>query len=95
MDFKVALLQLLPGKTQEENLRKGIEACIMAKEKEADVALFPEMWNNGYALSSDTKALEKMASVKTVISFRVSGNWPLNWRWRSASLSLKRTIRSR
>ena len=73
MDFKVALLQLLPGKTQEENLRKGIEACILAKEKEADVALFPEMWNNGYALSSDTKALEKMAVSKDsnfVQSFR-------------------------
>ena len=64
MDLKVALLQLIPGKTQEENLRKGIEACVRAKEEGADVALFPEMWNNGYSLSEDTEKLSEMAISK-------------------------------
>lgn len=49
--FKVALLQLLPEKTQEENLTKGLEACRKAKTMGADLALFPEMWNTGYVLS--------------------------------------------
>ena len=73
MDLKVALLQLVPGKTQEENLRKGMDACIIAKEKGADVALFPEMWNNGYAIPQDKTKLEKMAVSKDsnfVQSFR-------------------------
>ena len=73
MDLKVALLQLVPGKTQEENLKKGIEACILAKEKDADVALFPEMWNNGYQLPQDAGKLEKTAISKDsdfVQSFR-------------------------
>ena len=73
MDLKVALLQLVPGKTQEENLRKGMDACIIAKEKGADVALFPEMWNNGYVIPQETAKLEKMAVSKDsnfVQSFR-------------------------
>ena len=31
-NFKIALLQLLPEKTREENLKKGIIACIEAKK---------------------------------------------------------------
>ena len=27
MDVNIAFLQLLPGKTQEENLEKGLQAC--------------------------------------------------------------------
>ena len=46
--LKIALLQLAPGKTLEENLEKGMEYCRKAKEKGADIALFPEMWSNGY-----------------------------------------------
>ncbi|MBN1624192.1 MAG: carbon-nitrogen hydrolase family protein, partial [Clostridia bacterium] len=30
------------------NLQKGIEYCKKAKEQGADIALFPEMWSNGY-----------------------------------------------
>jgi predicted amidohydrolase len=33
----------------ELNLEKGIEACHKAKTRRADLALFPEMWNIGYA----------------------------------------------
>lgn len=33
MELKIALLQILPGKTLEENLSVGKKACIEAKEK--------------------------------------------------------------
>lgn len=46
--LKIALLQLAPCGTLEENLEKGIRYCQMAKEMGADIALFPEMWSNGY-----------------------------------------------
>ncbi|MGI6177569.1 MAG: carbon-nitrogen hydrolase family protein [Eubacterium sp.] len=46
--LKIALLQIKPCKTIEENLRKGMEACRAAKQKGADIALFPEMWSIGY-----------------------------------------------
>lgn len=48
--LKIALLQIAPGKTLEENLEKGIECCKKAKEMGADIALFPEMWSNGYRI---------------------------------------------
>ncbi len=46
--LKIALLQIAPCKTLEENLEKGIVCCRKAKERCADIALFPEMWSNGY-----------------------------------------------
>jgi predicted amidohydrolase len=46
--FTVALLQLIPLKSQKENLEKGLEYCKLAKEAGSDLALFPEMWNMGY-----------------------------------------------
>ena len=48
--FRVALLQLLSERTQDANMKKGIEYCKKAKALGADLALFPEMWNVGYAL---------------------------------------------
>lgn len=48
--LKIALLQISPGDTLEENLKKGIAACKKAKELGADIALFPEMWSNGYRI---------------------------------------------
>ena len=51
MKFTVALLQILPKDIdQEYNRIKGIEWCRKAKEEGADLVLFPEMWNIGYAL---------------------------------------------
>lgn len=47
-NLKIALLQIAPCKTLEENLEKGITYCRKAKERGADIALFPEMWSNGY-----------------------------------------------
>ncbi len=46
--LKIALLQISPCKTLKENLEKGMEYCKKAKESDADIVLFPEMWSNGY-----------------------------------------------
>lgn len=48
--LKIALLQIAPCQTLQENLEKGIRYCREAKEKGADIALFPEMWSNGYRI---------------------------------------------
>ena len=64
MELKIALLQLLPGKTLGENLSIGKKACFEAKEKGADVALFPEMWSDGYYLPQDEEELKKLAIEK-------------------------------
>lgn len=59
--LKIALLQLLPCKTSQENLEKGIQACKKAKEMGADIALFPEMWNVGYSIPDDIDLLKSTA----------------------------------
>ena len=51
-EFRVALLQLLPTATAEGNLEKGKEACRRAAQAGADLALFPEMWSNGYRVEN-------------------------------------------
>lgn len=48
--LKIALLQIAPGLTLEENLQKGLSACRQAHQMGADIALFPEMWSNGYRI---------------------------------------------
>lgn len=60
-DLRIALLQLLPGKVPDEQLDKGIEGCRKAKDMRADIALFPEMWNNGYVIPQDETELESLA----------------------------------
>jgi len=59
MNFNVALLQLLSEDSQEKNLQKGLDYCRKAKQSGADIALFPEMWNNGYTLTTDKIETEK------------------------------------
>lgn len=44
----IALLQISPCSSLKENLTKGINACLAAKLGGADIALFPEMYSNGY-----------------------------------------------
>ncbi len=46
--LRIALLQILPQGGLEKNRQKGVCACIEAKKASADIALFPEMWSNGY-----------------------------------------------
>jgi len=49
---RVALLQMTAsGWDQEANLRKGEQFCRQAKARDADIALFPEMWNVGYTFA--------------------------------------------
>lgn len=61
MKIKIAFIQLLPGKTTEENLEIGIKACKEAKEKGADVALFPEMWSDSYFIPQDADELQALS----------------------------------
>lgn len=48
--FKVALLQLSRANNEQNAISKGIEYCKKAKEMGADIAVFPETWNNGYEM---------------------------------------------
>ncbi|MCI8554477.1 MAG: carbon-nitrogen hydrolase family protein, partial [Clostridiales bacterium] len=48
--LKIALLQIAPCGSLERNLEKGIAYCQKAKKQGADIALFPEMWSNGYQI---------------------------------------------
>ena len=53
--LKIALLQILPCGTLQENLLKGIQFCKEARQHGADIALFPEMWSIGYNISGLVK----------------------------------------
>lgn len=61
MNLKVALLQIAPMFSLDDNCRKGVEYCRKAKEMGADIALFPEMWSNGYSIPQDIEFLKKEA----------------------------------
>ena len=59
--FRVALCQLLPGKSLSENLEIGMNACKKAKEMDADLALFPEMWSCDYEIPQEKDRLKELA----------------------------------
>lgn len=59
--LKIALLQIMPGATVEENLDIGVAACRSAAQMGADIALFPEMWSCGYEIPEDTASLNGLA----------------------------------
>lgn len=61
MNLEIAFLQLLPGKSLEEQLEIGTKACIEARNRGADIALFPEMWSDGYYLPQDEMELNQLA----------------------------------
>lgn len=61
MKFQVALLQLAPTGSQEQNREKGIAACRQAAAMGADLALFPEMWNIGYDIDKTREAFRAAA----------------------------------
>lgn len=60
-NLKIALLQVLPKSTLEENLSKGLEYCRKAKVQGADIALFPEMWSTGYDMQRSINELKSSA----------------------------------
>lgn len=49
-ELKIAALQIAPTGSLEGNLQKGLAACRNAKAMGASIALFPEMWSNGYRI---------------------------------------------
>jgi predicted amidohydrolase len=52
--MRIALVQRqAAGADPGENLRRGIEACAEAAQMGADLILFPELWQIGYAGCSD------------------------------------------
>lgn len=59
--LRIALLQLLQDGDTERNLAKGMAACRTAKQRGADIALFPEMWSNGYRIPEDLGELRDLA----------------------------------
>ena len=61
MKVRIALLQLMPEKDLQGQLRKGINACRKARKMGADIALFPEMWSDGYDLPQDAEELDALA----------------------------------
>ena len=61
MRLKIALLQLLPNGTLEGQLSKGMDACKKARDMGGDIALFPEMWSDGYALPQDRQELDELS----------------------------------
>lgn len=48
--LQIALLQIAPTGSLQGNLEKGLAYCRKAGAMGADIALFPEMWSNGYAI---------------------------------------------
>ena len=67
--LKIALLQIEPGETLDENLQKGIQCCKMAKQMGADIALFPEMWSNGYRIYGRPEEEWKSEAISSDSSF--------------------------
>ncbi len=61
MTLKIALLQLLPGKTLEEQLQLGDRSLRKGKSSGADIALFPKMWSCGFSIPRDKEKLETLA----------------------------------
>ena len=61
MNIKIAFSQILPGKTTDENLLIGKNACIEAGKNGADIVLFPEMWSDGYNLPQNEDELKQLA----------------------------------
>ncbi len=61
MNLKIALLQLLPGDSLEKQFQIGKAACETAKAMDADIALFPEMWSDGYAIPQDETVIKDLS----------------------------------
>lgn len=61
MILRVALLQIMPENGLERQYEIGKAACIEAKKMGADIALFPEMWSDGYEIPQDADELNNLA----------------------------------
>ena len=71
--LNVALLQLRsPGADPERATREGEKACREAAQLGADLALFPEMWQIGYAGLDD---LETTRGSDEALATEVDGSF--------------------
>ena len=83
--LRIAFLQIAPAGSLDGNLRKGIEMCRKAKYLSADIALFPEMWSNGYdiserpsdewtedAISSDSTFIKSFSSLSAELGMAIA-----------------------
>ena len=70
--LKVALLQIAPTGSLEDNLNKGLKACKEAKNMGADIALFPEMWSNGYNIYNRPKEEWRQDAISSESEFVMS-----------------------
>jgi len=70
--FRVGLLQMRAGPDLALNVRRGEEWCRRAAAAGADVALFPEMWSNGYEIfgTDDWTGAAVRATDPYVLHFR-------------------------
>ena len=59
--INIALLQIMPTGSIEQNMEKGVRCCKEASVRGVDIALFPEMWSSGYAIPHDTEKLDALA----------------------------------
>ncbi len=82
--LKIALLQIAPGDTLEENLEKGLCSCREAKRRGADIALFPEMWSNGYRIYGRPGEQRRPSPPEAALS-APSRSLPGSWKWPSPS----------
>lgn len=66
----------------EKNLEKGLAACERARALGADIALFPEMWSNGYGI------YDRPAAEWTAGAVPGDGPFPEAFRKKAAELDL-------
>lgn len=59
--LRVAVLQIMAEKNAEENRLNGEKACREAKEKGAELAIFPEMFSCGYNIPENLDELRELA----------------------------------
>ena len=83
-NLKIALLQLNSGSDLKGNLEKGLKACCKAQKMGADLALFPEMWSNGYGMEKSRDDLMAEAIEEKSDLFWLLADWQKIWIWPSA-----------
>ncbi|MBE6757196.1 MAG: carbon-nitrogen hydrolase family protein [Ruminococcaceae bacterium] len=62
-NLKIALLQIAPTGTLQENCEKGVRCCREAKQRGADIALFPEMFSCGYDIGNRPSVVWKQDAI--------------------------------
>lgn len=67
--LNLALLQIAPTGTLCGNWEKGVAACRKAKQDGADIALFPEMFSNGYAIYDRPPAVWQQEAIGVESAF--------------------------